>query len=468
MSQEYDLVEMLAAMEDNIPSKILREPSGKDTAAPDGAPRHGAKAPTGHALSPKSPLRDVSPSKIKDTPSSPSALTPPTGAAASSSELALRDMGPQELLPRAPELMGSDTKKFQLKFVGATGATAGPGNNETGPSSNQLKILGATGATGAHHLFEKKNCGTQKKPKKISIEKPKKPKRSFIGRDKGKRANFLTWNNYTECDIIKLESYLKQYASKWAIQEEVCPTTGTPHLQGSIHFKNTKLCKTLASDLKGSFWRPTAKEESADMYCLKKESRKPNGRQWIFGIKILEEADPLEDPLKDLTLYPFQKFVIDTLSLVVDKRKIFWFFDMFGNAGKSALCKHVCMNYQAIMVSGKTSDAAHGIAEMIEPQGSKKQLKLHAVLYDIPRSCDEGDINYGLIEKIKNGHFFTGKYESKQIMFNPPHVFVFSNRLPNLSKLSPDRWEIYRIHKDRSMTQETVVIDEYFKTNNFE
>ena len=42
----------------------------------------------------------------------------------------------------------------------------------------------------------------------------------------------FTWNNYTDDDIKYLVTKLKG-SKRYVFQEEICPTTGTPHLPGS-------------------------------------------------------------------------------------------------------------------------------------------------------------------------------------------------------------------------------------------
>jgi hypothetical protein len=40
------------------------------------------------------------------------------------------------------------------------------------------------------------------------------------------------------------------------------------------------------------------------------------------------------------------------------------------------------------------------------------------------------------------------KYETSTLVFNCPHVFCFSNELPEFDKLSSDRWKIWYIEND--------------------
>jgi len=54
-------------------------------------------------------------------------------------------------------------------------------------------------------------------------------------------------------------------------------------------------------------------------------------------------------------------------------------------------------------------------------------------------------VNYSAIESIKDGLATSAKYESTQLVFNSPHVFIFSNDLPQVHKLTLDRWKIFTI-----------------------
>lgn len=94
------------------------------------------------------------------------------------------------------------------------------------------------------------------------------------------------------------------------------------------------------------------------------------------------------------------------------------------------------MNYNAIYVNGKGTDIKAAICEMKEPPD--------IVIFGYPRSTEDY-ISYGALEEIKDGIFFSGKYESRMKIFNPPHVYVFANFRPNEDEMSKDRWIIKNI-----------------------
>jgi hypothetical protein len=58
---------------------------------------------------------------------------------------------------------------------------------------------------------------------------------------------------------------------------------------------------------------------------------------------------------------------------------------------------------------------------------------------------------YSVIEYMKNGLFFVGKYESTAIRTLPPFVVCFSNSLPDTTSMSSDRWMIYRVGNHSKM-----------------
>ena len=70
-------------------------------------------------------------------------------------------------------------------------------------------------------------------------------------------------------------------------------------------------------------------------------------------------------------------------------------------------------------------------------------------LFNIPKSADIENLNYSLLENIKDGKAMAGKYSTKKIRFTTPNVLiVFSCREPVRDKLCNDRWIILKISED--------------------
>lgn len=54
-------------------------------------------------------------------------------------------------------------------------------------------------------------------------------------------------------------------------------------------------------------------------------------------------------------------------------------------------------------------------------------------------------INYGTLEGFKNGLGFVRKYERRTKIFKPAKVCVMMNEMPDMSKLSQDRYKIFEL-----------------------
>ena len=144
-------------------------------------------------------------------------------------------------------------------------------------------------------------------------------------------------------------------------------------------------------------------------------------------------------------LRDWQKQIADKYSEYEDPlfgREIHWYFEKEGNVGKSVLCKYFIDNCDALVISGNQSDIKHGIASWIEKRGEGPPI----VILNIPRSS-EGYISYPALEQIKDGFFFSGKYESNACRFNSPHLICFANHVPETEQLSKDRWKIFHLQK---------------------
>lgn len=234
----------------------------------------------------------------------------------------------------------------------------------------------------------------------------------------------FTYNNYKESDLETLETTFKLNKIKYIFGREVAPTTGTPHLQGYIESPIKIRPKEKLKLTDKISWRKRAKfatrEHNID-YC----SKECNDIRTNFNIPV--------DPLKNKILYDYQKQVIDICKSAPDDRKIYVYIDKKGNKGKTSLCKHICMNYNAIYLSGKCNDCKSAIATLEE--------KPEICVFDFVRSVEDY-VSYEAIESVKNGIFFNGKYESSMCIFNPPHVFIFCNFDLEYEKLSKDRWII--------------------------
>jgi len=115
-------------------------------------------------------------------------------------------------------------------------------------------------------------------------------------------------------------------------------------------------------------------------------------------------------------------------------RKIYFVVDTVGNTGKSWFIKKWMQTHLAetqMLSIGKRDDLAH----TVDP--SKRFF-----LFDLPRSGSEY-LQYTILEQLKDRFIFSPKYHSRtKVLEHLPHVVVFMNEHPDMTKLSADRYEI--------------------------
>ncbi len=242
---------------------------------------------------------------------------------------------------------------------------------------------------------------------------------------------FLTWNNYDadSADLLIAFGGVKRYC----MQEEI-GKDGTPHLQGVIVFSLQKRFTTLHRAFPHVHWEKCRNLEAAKIYCTKLETRREDGKQWVKGFHLITKPT---DPLEGKELHDWQKEILDMVQNKADDRKIYWYWSATGNVGKSVLCKHMVMKEDAILVGGAFKDAYYAIMQRV--QKGKKPVSI--VIFALSRS-QGNKVSYIAMEGIKDGCFFSPKYESGMCVYDPPHILVFANEAPDLTMLSSDRWVV--------------------------
>lgn len=136
---------------------------------------------------------------------------------------------------------------------------------------------------------------------------------------------------------------------------------------------------------------------------------------------------------------PWQNQCFEQLVLQND-RQVLWIYECVGNTGKTFLAKYLKNECNYSYLEGET--AMHKIALMVAMSVG--------VVIDIPRSSFDEDKNsvicsYATMEKLKNGHLFTTKYEGLDVVTPSYKIVVFSNYPPDYTKLSLDRWRVAQI-----------------------
>lgn len=252
---------------------------------------------------------------------------------------------------------------------------------------------------------------------------------------------------------------------------------GNEHLQFVVHWKKRKRITEIKK--LGDPWDIVHLEvqrgtnDEARIYCSKEGGLfLEDGRMVTSGatrcyndmIAALEEGTPLrgimkdhlgnfirharavtdylqfraqEETLKNIVLPPivlqkWQAELLDYLEEEPHPRQMLWYVDQVGGMGKSTFSRQLAITHNALYL---TSTATDRVLRCYNNQ--------RVVIMDITRDIGLQDaINYSCIETLKSGIGFSSMYEPRQMLWNTPHVIVFSNFFPNYSRLSQDRFNI--------------------------
>lgn len=202
----------------------------------------------------------------------------------------------------------------------------------------------------------------------------------------------------------------------------------------STEGNNTK--RNTMADTLSCMWRTMATyicigREILKKYCMKDESRVagPWSDQKVYMGKDLPG-----------TLWDWQEEVKARCFQEADDRTINYIVDRKGRMGKSKFCKYMGWKHNAVCIPwGKTGDILNYIVKV----GARTTY-----VFDLsrtkPQDWAKDDISAAM-EQIKNGYIVNWKFETGAFYMDPPHIWCFSNELPNLKSMSMDRWKLWEI-----------------------
>lgn len=279
---------------------------------------------------------------------------------------------------------------------------------------------------------------------------------------------FLTLNNPTEDEVKILQGWTDD-VNRIRVCREV-GEQGTPHIHAAITFKTAKRFSAVKKLLPRGNWQKIKCLDSAYLYCAKDGSdvivdvdnrkqgervdlarsaevimshstwrnvvRDPNlmpvtAKYMQWARAIFDHRTRAERPMPPLRVW--QQALHDELQTEPDDRKIIWYVDKPGGAGKSFFIRHYIRQHPDVFycTDGKDQDILYAYSETLAS----------IVFFDLPR--DTGRIPYTTMEAIKNGVFFSGKYKSISCAREGNcHLIIFANIYPDESCLSADRWDI--------------------------
>ena len=150
--------------------------------------------------------------------------------------------------------------------------------------------------------------------------------------------------------------------------------------------------------------------------------------------------------LDNVILRPWQKALLEYIK--PSTREVILVIGKQGNEGKSWFQEYMESKFGwgkvicGMDIKMKKGSICHVLSK-------RSLMTTDTFLFDVGKANSDDEVNYELLEKIKNGRTVAAKFDSKELKFKTPNtVVVFSNEKPNVSTLSKDRWKIFRIRDD--------------------
>jgi len=251
-------------------------------------------------------------------------------------------------------------------------------------------------------------------------------------------------SNYTPEDIKSLVGSSSSEVPKMGFQEEDTDEDGkptTPHLQGFGVF-NTKrrpiqYFKNVMEHEKTHFIKMKGSLMSNVEYCTE-EYYKGRRKRKIGGFVYKRGLPRPTVKMTYAHLSDEQKAIVDKYKEFEDPlfgREIHWYWEPEGEWGKTKTQKYMIDNMGATMVGGKKGDMFYALSELIKKHGEVPPI----VIINLPKDTEMQYVSYAGMESIKDGCFFSKKFESGMCRFNSPHLLVFANSPPDMSRFTQGR-----------------------------
>ena len=147
---------------------------------------------------------------------------------------------------------------------------------------------------------------------------------------------------------------------------------------------------------------------------------------------------------QNVTLRPWQEELMNKIENPTD-REVIWVRGAKGCEGKTWFQGYVESKYgwnrvvNGMDIKAKNSSICHAL-------GKRPLTTTDIFLFNVGKANTMDEVNYEVLEKIKDGKLLASKYDSKELRIRTPNVvIVFSNDNPKLKQLAVDRWCIFSI-----------------------
>lgn len=269
------------------------------------------------------------------------------------------------------------------------------------------------------------------------LEVFEKPLENNEENDKSRKCRnwFITCNNWTQLthdNIVGLKN------CQFLFQHEV-GELGTPHIQGTLMFKNARSWDQLRKAIGEYYFKPAKNIHACLNYCKKVKTRVSDN--YFTNIPKFMKQTPFQYEFKW-----WQQLALNYLAappVKVDRDRILWIWSAMGSIGKTTFLKwfHRNNRTQFVVSGGRETDCLNAIIQHIETHNCEPK----GVFWLLPR-VKGNTISNSALEQIADGFFYSGKYTGGILNTEKPlKVVIIANSPPDKSKQSSDRLRVIQV-----------------------
>ena len=240
----------------------------------------------------------------------------------------------------------------------------------------------------------------------------------------------------------------------WVFQEEV-GATGYEHYQIRLSLKEKCRLHEAVSrwrDILPGHWTVTTTDVHKGQqfnYVMKEETRVAGP----WKDEDYEAPPKLTRQLREFMEKEMRLWQSKLLELIntTDDRSILVILDEIGNAGKSIMAEW--LEFKGL---GWELPMMNSMEDIMQCVCSLKAKKCYMV--DMPRGMKKNKLAefYAGIETLKNGCAYDKRYSFRKMRMDRPQIVVFTNKVPDTSLLTRDRWYMYRITEEYDLEKHSI------------
>nr|QKV51223.1 putative replication associated protein [Crucivirus sp.] len=233
---------------------------------------------------------------------------------------------------------------------------------------------------------------------------------------------------------VELFPSLRRDCKAWCFQFEKSES-GYLHFQGRLSLKTKGRVQQakLAIGFNWAHLTPTSTANRDNNFYVMKEETRLHG-PWSDK-DVVWPANWGEWDLP----HHWQAEIIDEIEQPAHDRKINVLIDQKGGIGKSKLVEHLERFHKARYIPAVFEQALDIMGWVMSFDAAP------IYLIDYPRSEETKRSHWAAIETIKGGRAFDKRYKGKEMRFDKPHIWIFTNSCPKSNWLTKNRWLFWTV-----------------------